>query len=218
VLLFSPAPACSPKSFPRISQNPGKASGLCRKRLVFFALQASFTSCIIAQQLWAGGVFRRVQLQQPLCPDIEGLAGRLVTSALLTPLSEELFYRGVLQAVLINRLASSSPTACIFFSALFFAINHVYLLPLDFLLFAHHFAFGCCVGARVLSSNSIFPALSIHVANNAVVICASNRANGAGSVGGAALAPATIAYAACACADVLLMSKRWKHPCKYQNT
>jgi membrane protease YdiL (CAAX protease family) len=161
------------------------------------------TAVIVALQLLAGGVVHRVFHQQPLCSPAALPATRVVALALLVPLSEELIYRGALLLVFTNRLAAS-PCACVALPALFFAAMHINSSHFEASKVIHHFAFGCCVGARALVSGSALHAAFIHVANNALVLCAHAEATS----GGVSLAPATAAYSVCACVDLLLLSKR----------
>lgn len=169
---------------------------LCARR------PACYTSIVVALQLWAGGVVHRVLYQQPMCSPAASTPSRFVALALLVPLHEELIYRGALLLLFANRLAAS-PRACVALPALFFAAMHVNSSHFEASKFIHHFAFGCCVGARALVSGSALHAALIHVANNALVLCAHAEA----TYGGISLAPATAAYFVCACVDLLLLSK-----------
>jgi membrane protease YdiL (CAAX protease family) len=163
------------------------------------------TSCLVALQLWAGGFIHRLLRHESACPSPLA-ASRFVALALLSPLAEELLYRGALPVVFANRMASSSSVFSVLVPAFFFAAMHTESSRFEALALLHHFAFGCCAGARALAADSTWHAVGLHVANNAAVLCALTAR--AESSGGTSIVPATAAYAASACLDMLLISTR----------
>jgi len=198
-LLLHPSCAASPPS-----PSHATAAARCSRRF----RHAAPTTCIILLQLFAGGVMHRVWRQQTVCAPAAASASRFIPLALLTPLKEELLYRGLVPAIFLHRVPSPSRAVSILFPALLFAAAHVGDSPVDLPAAVHHLAFGCCVGARACAADSTWHAVLIHAANNAVVACASGAP--AASDGGGSLAAATAAYAACACADLLHMFHPWR--------
>jgi membrane protease YdiL (CAAX protease family) len=167
--------------------------------------QAMYTSVVVALQLWAGGFIHRLLRHESACPSPMA-ASRFVALALLSPLAEELVYRGALPVVFASRMASSSSAVIVIVPAFFFAAMHTESSRFEALALLHHFAFGCCAGARALAADSTWHAVGLHVANNAAVLCAQTAR--VESSGGTSIMPATAAYAASACIDMLLMSTR----------
>ena len=141
--------------------------------------------CIVVLQLGAGGVAHRIMRLQRVCSPAASTS-TFIALALLTPLYEELIYRGALSLVFANRMNSSSHACCAVVPALFFAAMHN-SSNLNATELLHHYAFGCCVGARALVAGSTWHAACIHVVHNAVVVCAQTAA----THGAASLAPAT---------------------------
>ena len=173
-------------------------------------MQLALTFCIVALQLWAGGMLHRLRRLQPLCPAAAAPASAVafLAAALLGPVSEELLYRGALHAVVLNRVPPSLRVFTVFLPALLFAAAHMSASSTPSALL-HHFAFGCCAAARALAADSTWHAVFMHAANNFAVACVPGAA-AAASLRTASLAPATAAYAACASADLLRLSKIWR--------
>jgi membrane protease YdiL (CAAX protease family) len=159
-------------------------------------------------QLWAGGFLFRFRQRQQLCDTSASPANAAVAAALLAPLHEEFFYRAALPAVFLNRVPSSLRAFSILAPALLFAAAHVHASGPPLLLFLNHFAFGCCAAARSLVADSTWHAVWIHFVNNAAVVCGAGA--GTAALSSASLVPATAAYATCACADLMILSKCWR--------
>jgi membrane protease YdiL (CAAX protease family) len=168
------------------------------------------TGFVVALQLWAGGFIHRLLRHESACPSPLA-ASRFVALVLLSPLAEELVYRGALPVVFANRMASPSSAFSVLVPAFFFAAMHMETSRFEALALLHHFAFGCCAGARALAADSTWHAVGLHVANNAAVLCAlSARAE---SSGGMSIVPATAAYLASACLPPSLLFHIFHHIC-----
>ncbi len=136
------------------------------------AVRTLASAAAIVAVLWVVGVALAAATGQPLSdPDTVkdvksiqrayGLTAGLIYSALLTPIVEEILFRGVLlsafEAHLSRRLANITQAAL-------FGLCHFHVAgtPLSFL-------FGLAMGCMTRSSGSLRPALAAHALNNAHV-------------------------------------------------
>ncbi|NIR82174.1 MAG: CPBP family intramembrane metalloprotease [Gammaproteobacteria bacterium] len=83
--------------------------------------------------------------------------------AFLSPMGEELFFRGLFQRSLSN--AGAAPVVAVLASSLLFGAAHG-----DWVYGAVTFVLGLALGALLLLTGSLLPALIAHIANNAVAL------------------------------------------------
>ncbi len=138
--------------------------------------------CIVVLQLGAGGVAHRIMRLQRVCSPAASTS-TFIALALLTPLYEELIYRGALSSVFANRMNSSSRACCAVVPALFFAAMHN-SSNLNAAELLHHYAFGCCVGARFSRGFHVARRLHSHRAQRGCGV-RSNRCHSRRCISGA---------------------------------
>ena len=114
----------------------------------------------------------------PDATDAAGLVANLVTAAILAPIGEELFFRGFTTTAWAR---TSGPRAAIVRGALFFAIAHVLtLFDVSFETGAQRALFsfvallpvGLALGWVFLSRKSLYAAIGLHAAFNAIQVLA----------------------------------------------
>lgn len=86
----------------------------------------------------------------------------LLGVGIIAPIAEELIFRGFIQ----KRLLDSFPVwAAIVIQAFFFALIHGNLVQMSYA-----FVIGIILGLLVYKSNSIYPAIILHVVNNSIAV------------------------------------------------
>ncbi len=86
----------------------------------------------------------------------------LIGVGIIAPIAEELIFRGFIQ----KRLLDSFPVwAAIVIQAFFFALIHGNLVQMSYA-----FVIGIILGLLVYKSNSIYPAIILHVVNNSIAV------------------------------------------------
>lgn len=88
----------------------------------------------------------------------------LISFAIIPPIVEEILFRGYLQRYIFQY---SNNVVSVFITALFFALVH------DFSVFFHAFFLGIGLSILVIQSDSLFPAMFMHMLNNISVLLMS---------------------------------------------
>lgn len=144
------------------------AVGLRRLPARWLAIGAAFGLGVVALNIAtvmlaytvSGGEFDSVQgnYQSAAGAGVLSFVAALVLGALLTPLGEEMLFRGVL----VNALSRHGPWVAVLVSSAIFAIVHGvnYLLPAAFIG-------GIIAALLLLRTGSIWPGVALHAINNA---------------------------------------------------
>lgn len=91
-----------------------------------------------------------------------GIFRDLFFVSIVTPFAEEMFFRGYLQTILLEKMRPAWAIVC---SSLFFALYHMNFLYAPFL-----FVLGILFGVLVQKTKSLWPAIAAHAINNAIAI------------------------------------------------